>query len=43
MICGMFLLDESITEVTKEKMFGGSKTNTYMSRNDKPLPAFLKG
>jgi len=39
LIHGMFLLNEKTTTVEKDTFWGGSKTNTYYSRNDKPLKA----
>ncbi len=40
-IQGIFLLDETTTYVKKKKTFGGSKTNVYGQRGDKPMEAFL--
>ncbi len=42
-IKGIFLFDETETIVKKKKTFGGTKTNTYISRNDKAYEAFLEG
>lgn len=42
-IHGMFLLNEKTTTVEKDTMWGGSKTNHYYSRNDRPFPATIEG